>query len=95
MTVSRHASGSDFVKVDAHEIAPEEYEEILEIDDAFIARAQARPGANEAGRPDPPRYRPRLAPARHRPRLAVARPTMRFAIARTTKGSEVPRCTAG
>ena len=34
--------GSDLAKVDAHEITSEEYDELPEIDDAFIARAKRR-----------------------------------------------------
>lgn len=39
--VSKRALGSDLAKIDAHQITPEEYDEIPEIDDAFIARALA------------------------------------------------------
>ena len=43
MPVSKRVLGSDLAKVDAHEIRPREYEEIPEIDEAFMARAR-KPG---------------------------------------------------
>ena len=44
MIVSKRVLGSDLAKVDAHVITPEEYDELPEIDDAFIARARRKPG---------------------------------------------------
>jgi uncharacterized protein (DUF4415 family) len=40
MTGKKRASGSDLAKIDAHEITPEEYEEIPELTDEDFARGQ-------------------------------------------------------
>jgi uncharacterized protein (DUF4415 family) len=45
--VSRRSSKSDLARVDRHAIAPEEYEELPELDDAMLARAVVK----KAGRP--------------------------------------------
>ena len=44
---SRHTLGSDLVRVDAHEIKPEEYEDLPEVTDEMFARAVFKKG----GRP--------------------------------------------
>lgn len=45
--LSRRSSKSDLARVDRHAIAPEEYEELPELDDAMLARAVVK----KAGRP--------------------------------------------
>lgn len=47
----RRRYGSDFAKVDAHVIQPEEYEEIPELTDEEFARAEFYIGGKRVGRP--------------------------------------------
>ena len=51
MNANKHASppslGSDLARVDAHRIQPEEYEELPELAEEMLARAQV----NKGGRP--------------------------------------------
>lgn len=44
MSENKRVLGSDFRKVDAHEITPEEYDEIPELDDDFFERADLYEG---------------------------------------------------
>ena len=48
MTESKRAIHTDLAKLDAHEVMPEEYEEIPELTDEFFDRAEIRRGR---GRP--------------------------------------------
>ena len=50
---SRLASKSDLARVDAHEVQPEEYEELPELTDEMLARATLKKG----GRPVSPNPR--------------------------------------
>lgn len=54
---SRHTSGSDLKRVDAHVIKPHEYKELPELTDAMLARAVV----NKGGRPKSPN--PRVKPS--------------------------------
>jgi uncharacterized protein (DUF4415 family) len=49
MTGKRHATGSDLAKVDAHKIAPEEYEAIPELTDDWFSRATPAIGGRPVG----------------------------------------------
>ena len=53
MTVKRRALGSDLKKVDAHVIQPHEYDEIPELTDEFVNRADLYHGDRliQRGRP--------------------------------------------
>ena len=53
MTERKRASGSDWAKVDAHQITPEEYEEIPELTDEDFARGDVYVGDRlvQRGRP--------------------------------------------
>lgn len=53
MSESSERIGSDLAKVDAHEIAPEEYEEIPELDDDWFARADVHVGGRLVSRGRP------------------------------------------
>ena len=48
---TRAKYGSDFAKIDAHVIQPEEYEEIPELTDEEFARAEFYIGGKRVGRP--------------------------------------------
>jgi uncharacterized protein (DUF4415 family) len=66
MGVSRRDIGSDLAKVDAHVIAPGEYDEAPELDDAFFERAVFEINGVEVPKPAR-RGRPRV----ERPKIAV------------------------
>jgi uncharacterized protein (DUF4415 family) len=51
MTESKKRLGSDLAKVDVHEIAREEYEEIPELTKADFARGVVNKGGRPVGRP--------------------------------------------
>ena len=57
MSESKSASGSDLAKVDAHQVTPEEYDEIPELTDEFFDRATIHENGILASRP---RGRPSL-----------------------------------
>jgi uncharacterized protein (DUF4415 family) len=54
MTWRKDTLGSDLAKVDAHEIEPQEYEEIPELTDEFFERAEYRIGEKVIRRGRPP-----------------------------------------
>ncbi len=44
MTESKRATHTDLVRLDAHEVQPEEYEDIPELTDGFFDKAEIRRG---------------------------------------------------
>jgi uncharacterized protein (DUF4415 family) len=61
MTESKRAIHTDLAKLDAHEVMPEEYEEIPELTDEFFDRAEIRRGDKliRRGRGRPPLESPK------------------------------------
>jgi len=61
MTGNKSGIGSDLSKVDAHTIAPGEYQEIPELDDAFFERADYHEGGRLVRRGRPKADHPKIA----------------------------------
>ena len=61
MSERKRAMGSDLKKVDAHEITPEEYEEIPELTKEWFARAEWRLGGKPLKRGRPKAAAPKQA----------------------------------
>ena len=59
MRGNKGGSGSDLAKIDAHEIQPQEYEEIPELTDAWFEKAEHRAGGKLIRRGRPPLDRPK------------------------------------
>ncbi len=61
MTESKRAIHTDLAKLDAHEVMPEEYEDIPELTDEFFDRAEIRRGDQliRRGRGRPPLASPK------------------------------------
>ena len=61
MTASKRAIRTDLAKLDAHEVQPEEYEDIPELTDAFFDNAEIRRGDKliRRGRGRPPLETPK------------------------------------
>lgn len=68
MTAKQRAIGSDLAKVDAHEILPEEYEEIPELTDEELDRAE-----HFVGNTFVPRKAPGRPPLEHPKELVTLR----------------------
>jgi uncharacterized protein (DUF4415 family) len=61
MNEKKRTIGSDLAKVDAHEITPEEYEEIPELTEEWFARAQLHIGGVPVKRGRPKAENPKQA----------------------------------
>lgn len=54
MTANKHAIGTDLAKLDAHVVAPEEYDDAPELTDEFFEKAEHRIGDKVIRRGRPP-----------------------------------------
>ncbi len=61
MTGNKRGIASDLSKVDAHEISPEEYQEIPELAENFFAMADYHEGGTLIRRGRPPSEHPKIA----------------------------------
>ena len=100
MPESKRVIHTDLAKLDAHEVQPEEYEDIPELTDEFFDNAEIRLGeklirpARRPGRPPIRKHEEaRFAPARPGYHRAVPRHWARLAIADQRRIARIPRQT--